>query len=152
MSTRGINKVILIGNLGQDPDVRYMPNGKAVTNLTVATSENWKDKKTGERKEKTEWHKIVIFGKLAEIAGQYLKKGSQVYLEGSLQTRKWQDQNGNDRYTTEIIINIGGTMQMLGSNRNNKSNFLNNNDQKNIVDNKIKEENSNIDFDDEIPF
>ena len=109
-----VNKVILIGNLGQDPEVRYMPNGGAVTNITLATSESWRDKQTGEMKEKTEWHRVVIFGKLAEIAGEYLKKGSQVYIEGSLQTRKWQDQSGQERYTTEVVVNIGGSMQMLG--------------------------------------
>lgn len=108
---RGVNKVILVGNLGQDPEVRYMPNGNAVTNITVATSESWNDKQTGERQDKTEWHRVVMFRKLAEIAGEYLKKGSQVYLEGKLQTRKWQDNNGNDRYTTEIVAN---EMQMLG--------------------------------------
>ena len=107
---RGVNKVILIGNLGQDPEVKYMPNGGAVTNITIATSENWKDKNTGEQQEKTEWHRVVFFRKLAEIAGEYLKKGSKVYIEGKLQTRKWQDQSGNDRYTTEIIAN---EMQML---------------------------------------
>ncbi|NHB93483.1 single-stranded DNA-binding protein [Photorhabdus cinerea] len=114
MASRGINKVILIGNLGQDPEVRYMPNGGAVTNITLATSESWRDKQTGEMKEKTEWHRVVLFGKLAEVAGEYLRKGSQVYIEGSLQTRKWQDQNGQDRYTTEVVVNMGGTMQMLG--------------------------------------
>ncbi|OCG17399.1 single-stranded DNA-binding protein [Gilliamella sp. App6-5] len=113
---RGINKVILVGNLGQDPEVRYMPNGNAVANFSVATSENWKDKQTGETRDRTEWHRIVVFGKLAEIAGEYLKKGSQVYLEGQLQTRKWQDKSEQDRYTTEVVINpIGGTLQMLGS-------------------------------------
>ena len=114
MASRGVNKVILIGNLGQDPEVRYMPNGGAVTNITLATSESWRNKQTGEMKEKTEWHRVVIFGKLAEIAGEYLKKGSQVYIEGSLQTRKWQDQSGQERYTTEVVVNIGGSMQMLG--------------------------------------
>ena len=114
MASRGVNKVILIGNLGQDPEVRYMPNGGAVTNITLATSESWRDKQTGEMKEKTEWHRVVIFGKLAEISGEYLKKGSQVYIEGSLQTRKWQDQSGQERYTTEVVVNIGGSMQMLG--------------------------------------
>jgi len=109
---RGINKVILIGNLGQDPDVKYMPNGGAVANVTVATSESWKDKNTGEMQERTEWHRVVFFRRLAEIAGEYLKKGSKVYIEGKLQTRKWQDQSGNDRYTTEIIAN---EMQMLDS-------------------------------------
>ena len=109
---RGINKVILIGNLGKDPDVRYMPSGSAVTNVTVATSENWKDKQTGEKQERTEWHNVVFFNRLAEIAGEYLKKGSKVYIEGSLRTRKWQDKNGQDRYTTEIVAN---EMQMLDS-------------------------------------
>ena len=114
MASRGVNKVILVGNLGQDPEVRYMPNGGAVANITLATSESWRDKATGEQEEKTEWHRVVLFGKLAEVAGEYLRKGSQVYIEGSLQTRKWQDQSGQDRYTTEIVVNVGGTMQMLG--------------------------------------
>jgi single-strand DNA-binding protein len=109
---RGINKVILVGNLGKDPEVRYSPNGGAVTNITLATSESWKDKNTGEKQEKTEWHRVVFFGKLAEIAGEYLKKGAQIYVEGRLQTRKWQDKEGKDRYTTEIVA---GEMQMLGS-------------------------------------
>jgi len=108
---RGVNKVILVGNLGADPEVKYMPNGNAVANVTVATSESWKDKQSGEQKDKTEWHRVVFFRRLAEIAGEYLKKGSQIYIEGKLQTRKWQDKNGNDRYTTEIIAN---EMQMLG--------------------------------------
>lgn len=108
---RGINKVILIGNLGQDPEVRYMPNGNAVANVTVATSESWKDKNTGENQERTEWHRVVFFRRLAEIVGEYCKKGSKVYIEGKLQTRKWQDQSGNDRYTTEIVAS---EMQMLG--------------------------------------
>ncbi len=112
MASRGVNKVILIGNLGQDPEVKYMPNGGAVTNVTIATSESWKDKSTGEQKEKTEWHRVVFFQRLAEIVGEYLKKGSKVYIEGKLQTRKWQDQSGNDRYTTEIVAN---EMQMLDS-------------------------------------
>ena len=116
MANRGINKVILVGNLGQDPEIRYMPNGSAVANFSVATSESWKDKQTGETRDRTEWHRVVVFGKLAEIAGEYIKKGTQVYLEGQLQTRKWQDQTGNDRYTTEVVINpIGGTLQILGS-------------------------------------
>ncbi|MDC9594795.1 single-stranded DNA-binding protein SSB1 [Xenorhabdus sp. IM139775] len=115
MASRGVNKVILVGNLGQDPEVRYMPNGGAVANITLATSESWRDKQTGEMREKTEWHRVVIFGKLAEVAGEYLRKGSQVYIEGALQTRKWQDQGGQDRYTTEVVVNpIGGSMQMLG--------------------------------------
>ena len=109
---RGINKVILVGNLGQDPETRYQPSGGAVTNIRVATSESWSDKQSGEKKERTEWHTVVFFGRLAEIAGEYLKKGRQVYVEGSLRTRKWQDKNsGQDRYSTEIVAN---EMQMLG--------------------------------------
>jgi len=107
---RGVNKVILVGNLGKDPEVKYMPSGEAVTNITVATSEGWKDKSTGEQVEKTEWHRVVFFRRLAEIAGEYLKKGSKVYVEGKLQTRKWQGQDGQDRYTTEIVAS---EMQML---------------------------------------
>lgn len=108
---RGINKVILVGNLGQDPETRYMPSGAAVTNFTVATNESWKDKQTGEQKERTEWHRVAMFNRLAEIAAEYLRKGSQVYIEGKLRTRKWQDKDGQDRYTTEIIAD---EMQMLG--------------------------------------
>ncbi|KVI72216.1 single-stranded DNA-binding protein [Klebsiella aerogenes] len=114
MASRGVNKVIIIGRLGQDPEVRYAPSGAAFANLTVATSEQWRDKQTGEQKEQTEWHRVVISGKLAEIAGEYLRKGSEVYLEGKLRTRKWTDQNGVDKYTTEIQVGINGTMQMLG--------------------------------------
>jgi single-strand DNA-binding protein len=109
---RGINKVILIGNLGADPETRAMPSGMTVANIRIATSENWKDKQSGENKERTEWHNVAMFGRLGEIAGEYLKKGSKVYIEGSLRTRKWQDKSGNDRYTTEIIAN---EMQMLDS-------------------------------------
>lgn len=109
---RGVNKVILIGNLGRDPEVRYSPNGQAIANVNMATSESWKDKNTGEKQERTEWHRVVFFGRLAEIAGEYLKKGMQVYVGGRLQTRKWQDKDGNDRYTTEIVAS---DMQMLGS-------------------------------------
>ncbi len=111
---RGVNKVILVGNVGGDPETRYLPNGNAVTNITLATSETWKDKQTGQPQEKTEWHRVVLFGKVAEIAGQYLRKGSQVYIEGKLQTRKWQDQSGQDRYTTEVVVDMGGSMQLLG--------------------------------------
>lgn len=114
MASKGVNKVILVGNLGQDPEVRYLPNGGAVTNITLATSESWRDKQTGDTKEVTEWHRVVLFGKLAEVAGEYLRKGSQVYIEGQLKTRKWQDQSGQDRYTTEVVVNVGGMMQMLG--------------------------------------
>ena len=124
MANRGINKVILVGHLGQDPEVRYMPNGNAVANFSVATSESWKDKQTGETRDRTEWHRVVVFGKLAEIAGEYIKKGTQVYLEGQLQTRKWQDQSGQDRYTTEVVINpIGGTLQILGSRGNSNDSY-----------------------------
>ena len=115
MAQRGVNKVILLGNLGKDPEIKYMPNGNAVANITLATSETWNDKNSGEKQEKTEWHRVVFFGKLAEIVGQYLKKGSKIYVEGKLQTRKWQGQDGQDRYTTEVVVDIGGTMQMLDS-------------------------------------
>ncbi|HEJ1456475.1 TPA: single-stranded DNA-binding protein [Pseudomonas aeruginosa] len=111
---RGVNKIILVGNVGGDPETRYMPNGNAVTNITLATSESWKDKQTGQQQERTEWHRVVFFGRLAEIAGEYLRKGSQVYVEGSLRTRKWQAQDGQDRYTTEVIVDMHGQMQMLG--------------------------------------
>ncbi|ABP58951.1 MULTISPECIES: single-stranded DNA-binding protein SSB1 [Enterobacteriaceae] len=114
MASRGVNKVILVGNLGQDPEVRYMPSGGAVANITLATSESWRDKATGEMKEQTEWHRVVLFGKLAEVAGEYLRKGSQVYIEGQLRTRKWTDQSGAEKFTTEVVVNVGGTMQMLG--------------------------------------
>jgi len=109
---RGVNKVILIGNLGQDPEVRYTPNGAAVTNISLATAESWKDKQSGELQTRTEWHRIVLFSRLAEIASEYLKKGSKVYIEGRLQTRKWEDKNGVERYTTEIV---GNELQMLDS-------------------------------------
>jgi single-strand DNA-binding protein len=112
MASRGVNKVILIGNLGADPETRYMPSGGAVTNIRMATSESWKDRNTGETQERTEWHRVVFFNKLGEIAGEYLKKGSKVYIEGSIRTRKWQGQDGQDRYTTEVVAN---EMQMLDS-------------------------------------
>ena len=115
---RGVNKVIIVGTLGNDPEVKYSASGSAIANLSVATSEQWKDKQTGEKKEQTEWHRVVIFGKLAEVAGEYLRKGSQVYIEGQLRTRKWTDSNGVDKYTTEIVIpQMGGVMQMLGGKR-----------------------------------
>ncbi|MEF4813184.1 single-stranded DNA-binding protein [Escherichia coli] len=115
---RGVNKVIIVGTLGNDPEVKYSASGSAIANLSVATSEQWKDKQTGEKKEQTEWHRVVIFGKLAEVAGEYLRKGSQVYIEGQLRTRKWSDSNGIDRYTTEIVIpQMDGVMQMLGGKR-----------------------------------
>lgn len=121
MSSRGVNKVILVGNLGQDPEIRYMPNGGAVANISLATSESWRDKQTGENREVTEWHRVVLFGKLAEVAGEYLRKGSQVYIEGQLRTRKWQDQSGQDKYSTEVVVNVGGTLQMLGGRAQNSS-------------------------------
>ncbi|HKM36698.1 MAG TPA: single-stranded DNA-binding protein [Thiopseudomonas sp.] len=116
---RGINKVILIGNVGGDPETRYLPNGNAVTNLTLATSDSWRDKQTGQMQERTEWHRVTFFGKIAEIAGQYLRKGSKVYVEGRLQTREWE-KDGVKRYTTEIIVDIGGSMQMLDSRGDNQ--------------------------------
>ena len=109
---RGINKVILVGNLGKDPEIRYTASGSAIANVTIATTDSWRDKQSGEKQEKTEWHRVVFFSRLAEIVGEYLRKGSQVYVEGRLQTRKWQDQSGQDRWTTEIVAN---EMQMLGS-------------------------------------
>jgi len=110
--SRGVNKVIIVGNLGKDPETRYMPSGSAVTNLSIATTEAWKDKQSGDQQERTEWHKVAMFGRLAEIAAEYLRKGSQVYIEGKLRTRKWQDKEGKDRWTTEIVAD---EMQMLGS-------------------------------------
>lgn len=114
--SKGVNKVIIVGNLGNDPETKQLPSGGSVTNISVATSESWKDKKSGDMQERTEWHRVVFFNKLAEIAGEYLKKGSKIYCEGSLRTRKWQDSNGQDRYTTEII---GSEMQMLDSKNSN---------------------------------
>jgi single-strand DNA-binding protein len=147
---RGVNKVILVGNLGKDPEVRYMPSGSAAANVTLATSESWKDKQTGEQKDRTEWHNVVFFGRLAEIAGEYLKKGSQVYVEGSLRTRKWQDKSGNDRYTTEIVAN---EMQMLGSRGGGggggSSNFSQEPDTSSSAS---SSSGAGMDFDDDIPF
>lgn len=115
----GVNKVIILGRIGQDPEIRYMPNGSAVSNISVATSEKWKDKQTGQQQEAAEWHRVVVFGKLAEICGEYLRKGSEVYFEGKLQTRKWTDQQGQDKYTTEVIVDgFSGKMQMLGGGNN----------------------------------
>ncbi|AKX52005.1 single-stranded DNA-binding protein [Thiopseudomonas alkaliphila] len=112
--SRGVNKVILVGNVGGDPDIRYMPSGNAVANITLATSESWKDKQTGQQQEKTEWHRIVFFGRLAEVVGQYVRKGSKLYVEGKLQTREWE-KDGIKRYTTEVVVDISGQMQMLDS-------------------------------------
>lgn len=147
---RGVNKVILIGNLGRDPEVRYMPSGSAVTNVTIATTDSWKDKQTGDKQERTEWHNVVFYNRLAEIAGEYLKKGSKVYVEGSLRTRKWQDKNtGADRYTTEIIAN---EMQMLDSKGSGSAAF--NRDRSASSDESQPEMAAATldDFDDDIPF
>lgn len=144
---RGVNKVILIGNLGKDPEVRYSPNGGAMANVTIATSESWKDKNTGEQVDKTEWHRVVFFRRLAEIVGEYLKKGSKVYIEGKLQTRKWQDKDGNDRYTTEIVAN---EMQMLDSRSGGSTNY---NQEASPVASKANEAPvAAAGFDDDIPF
>lgn len=157
MASRGVNKVILIGNLGQDPEVRYMPNGSAVANFSVATSESWKDKQTGENRDRTEWHRVTVFGKLAEIVGEYTRKGTRVYLEGQLQTHKWQDQGGNDRYTTEVVVNsLGGAIQILSS-RNGNDNFDDNSQNRGQSDNNISvpvtaPETEKMDFDDDISF
>lgn len=147
MAARGINKAIVLGRLGKDPDARYTPDGMAITKITVATSEVWKDKNTGQQQEKTEWHRVVIFGKLAEIAGEYLRKGSQVYLEGKLQTRKWQDQSGADRYTTEIVVDHNGVMQMLSG----QAPAFNGEGER-IKSKKAPKPPIDDDFDDDIPF
>ena len=142
---RGINKVIIVGNLGADPDSRAMPSGNAVTNISVATSESWNDRETGEKQEKTEWHRVVFFNRLAEIAAQYLKKGSQVYVEGKLQTRKWEDKEGNERWTTEVVAN---QMQVLGDRMSNDMSNDNASSSQSSSDNDF----STDDFDDDIPF
>jgi single-strand DNA-binding protein len=146
---RGVNKVILVGNLGKDPEIRYMPNGNAVANLTLATSESWKDKQTGDQQEKTEWHRVVMFRRLAEIAGEYLKKGSQIYIEGKLQTRKWQDNSGNDRYTTEIVAD---EMQMLGGRGGGSAGFADNTAPAMASASATAAAAGPSDFDDDIPF
>jgi single-strand DNA-binding protein len=153
---RGVNKVILIGNLGNDPDVRYTASGAAVANISLATAESWRDKESGEQQERTEWHRIVFFGRLAEIVAEYLKKGSQIYVEGRLQTRKWQDKEGKDRYSTEIVAN---EMQMLGSRSGGGSNQSYDqtppNDDDTSSGNKPQKAAAkprNDDFDDDIPF
>lgn len=148
---RGVNKAIIVGNLGRDPDVRYSPSGAAVTNIGVATTESWKDKQTGEKQEKTEWHRVVFFGRLAEIAGEYLTKGSQVYIEGRLQTNKWQDKEGNDRYTTQIVAN---DMQMLGGRGGGgkPSRDENENQDQSASTTPASSDRATEDFDDDIPF
>lgn len=156
MASRGVNKVILVGNLGQDPEVRYLPNGGAVANITLATSESWRDKATGEQKEQTEWHRVVLFGKLAEVAGEYLRKGSKVYIEGQLRTRKWTDQSGVEKYTTEVLVNVGGVMQMLGGKQggNEQGSSPRNNSQQRNQPAQQQSHHSEppMDFDDDIPF
>lgn len=159
-----LNKVEIIGNLGADPELRYLQNGGAVANLNIATSESWKDKTTGEKKEKTEWHRVVIFGKLAEIAGEYLRKGSKVFIEGSLQTRKWQDQAGVDRYTTEINVGMNGRMIMLsaandnsqgGGQQQQRQQFSGGGQQQRQATGQQQKPSGNeppMDFDDDIPF
>lgn len=152
---RGINKVILIGNLGNDPDLRYMPNGNAVCNMAVATSDSWKDKQTGQQQERTEWHRVAMFGKIAEIAGQYLRKGSKVYVEGRLQTREWE-KDGIKRYTTEVIVDIGGQMLMLDSSNNSgaqNQNHAPQSQQRSAQGQQNQPENTDYgQFDDDIPF
>lgn len=142
---RGVNKVIVVGNLGSDPDTRYMPSGSAVTNLSIATSETWKDKQSGEQKERTEWHKVAMFGRLAEIAAEYLRKGSQVYIEGKLRTRKWQDKDGKDRWTTEIVAD---EMQMLGGRSGSGAPAMNESRESTSAPPPAASD----DFDDDIPF
>lgn len=151
----GVNKVIIIGNLGQDPEVKYSASGVAVTNFSVGVTEQWKDKNTGEKKQLTEWVRVVVFGKLAEISGEHLRKGSQVYIEGKLRTRKWQDQSGQDRYTTEVVVNVGGTMQMLGGKQEGqKSNGNQPQGQPQQPQNSTPPQRNDppMDFDDSIPF
>lgn len=151
--SRGVNKVIIIGRLGQDPEVRYSPQGTAFANMTVATSEQWRDKTTGEQKEQTEWHRVVLSGKLAEVAGEYLRKGSEVYLEGKLRTRKWTDQSGAEKYTTEVLVGVGGTMQMLGGKQD--SSQQTRQQQKPQQQHRQAPQSSNeppMDFDEDIPF
>tara|TARA_B100000700_G_scaffold161345_1_gene178679 strand:+ start:37500 stop:38027 length:528 start_codon:yes stop_codon:yes gene_type:complete len=160
--TRGINKVILIGNLGQSPETRYHSNGDAVTRISIATSDIWKDKNTGQTKERTEWHRVVLFGKVAEFVGNHLAKGSQVYIEGRLQTRKWIDQSGQDKYTTEVVVDYRGTLQALGGmpqSQQGAQSHLNSTNKLPEVDhsntNKTGDASSTgapIDFDDDIPF
>ncbi|AKE09175.1 single-stranded DNA-binding protein [Serratia liquefaciens] len=150
MASKGINKAIIVGNLGKDPEVRYTQSGSAIANITIATSESWRDKQSGEQKEKTEWHRVVLFGKLAEIAGEYLRKGSQVYIEGKLTTRKWVDQAGVEKYTTEIHVNVGGVLQMLGGKPESSTN--NQPQQQRQQAPKSSSNEPPMDFEDDIPF
>ena len=152
MASRGVNKVIIIGRLGQDPEIRYSPQGTAFANLTVATSESWRDKQTGEQKEQTEWHRVVTSGKLAEIAGEYLRKGAEVYLEGKLRTRKWTDQSGAEKYTTEILVGVGGVMQMLGGKHQGESQQPQQQKPRPQQSAPAPSNEPPMDFDDDIPF
>lgn len=159
MASRGVNKCIILGNLGNDPEVKYTASGSAIANLTVATSESWNDKATGEKKEITEWHRVVLFGKLAEVAGEYLRKGSQVYIEGQLRTRKWTDQSGQEKYTTEIVVGMNGVMQMIGgkqeANQQKQSGWGQPQQTKPQQHSKTASSGHNVpptDFDDSIPF
>lgn len=154
---RGVNKVILIGNLGTDPDVRYLASGDPVANISIATSETWKDKQTGQQQERTEWHRVVIYGKMAEIASKYMKKGTKVYIEGSLRTRKWQDKSGQDKYTTEIICNDMQLIDSKGSNSSdNRSHEMSDSyemmDKRTGYSNNFASNLESTDLDDEIPF
>lgn len=152
---RGVNKVILVGNLGSDPEIKYMPSGGAVANLSIATAESWKDKNSGEKQERTEWHRVVFFNRLAEIVGEYLRKGAQIYVEGRLQTRKWQDKNGQDRYTTEIVAS---EMQMLGGRSGGDASFgtpagsMSNQGSNNNSGGGLPSYTGNDEFEDDIPF
>lgn len=159
MASRGVNKCIILGNLGNDPEVKYTNSGSAIANLTVATSESRNDKATGEKKEVTEWHRVVLFGKLAEVAGEYLRKGSQVYIEGQLRTRKWTDQSGQEKYTTEIVVGMNGVMQMIGGKQESKPHHQGGWGQpqqpKSQQQSKPAQSSQNVpptDFDDSIPF
>lgn len=149
MASRGVNKVILIGNLGNDPEVRYTASGAAVANVSLATSEQWKDRESGEQQERTEWHRVVFFGRIAEVVGEYLRKGSQIYVEGRLQTRKWQDKDGNDKYSTEIVAN---DMQMLGGGRGGSGGSADASSGARNSAAASKQPAGGEDFDDDIPF
>ncbi|AZS50053.1 single-stranded DNA-binding protein [Entomomonas moraniae] len=157
MAARGVNRVILVGNIGNEPEMRYMPNGNAVATVSLATSDTWKDKNTGEPQECTEWHRVVFFGKIAEIVGQYVHKGSKLYVEGRLVTRKWTDQQGIERYTTEIVVDMGGTMQLLDSRQDQPQQQQTNQQQRPAPQNRPQQNQQAAvpdynEFDDDIPF
>lgn len=161
MAQKGVNKAIILGRLGQDPEVRHTKSGDAIANLSIATSESWKDKQSGEVKEQTEWHRVVLFGRLAEVAGEYLRKGSQVYIEGQLRTRKWQDNSGVERYSTEINVGMNGILQMLDGKNNSQSDSKSGQqtgsggtqNRSGAAGNAAKKSNEPpMDFDDDVPF